>query len=223
MSTDRVNHDEDCHPRNHPNGTKHRKSPAFLCGFLLGAVDSLVSKKECDRMIRDDAQSKLDHPNGMSFCISGLPAERFIPLFALDDAELAPFGAHRTMADERPGFPCRVTLADAERGERVLLLNYEHQPANTPYRAAHAIYVRESAVQTARAIDTIPESLRLRMLSVRAFDAAGMMRDADLTPGAELATLIERFLADPATAYLHVHFAKRGCYAARVDRHEIDF
>ena len=158
----------------------------------------------------------------MSFRITGLAVEPFVPLFALDDLQLERLGALRTIADVKPGFPCRVTLEDADPGERVLLLNYEHQSADTPYRSAHAIYVRESAVQTATAIDTIPRSLYSRMLSVRAFDAAGMMLDADLTPGAELATLIERFLIDAATAYLHVHFAKRGCYAARVDRHRVD-
>ena len=158
----------------------------------------------------------------MSFRITGLAVEPFIPLFTLDDSQLERIGALRTIVDAKPGFPCRVTLEDAESGERVLLLNYEHQSANTPYRAAHAIYVRESAVQTATVIDTIPQSLRLRILSVRAFDGAGMMLDADLTPGAELATLSERFFTDAATAYLHVHFAKRGCYAARVDRHRVD-
>jgi len=156
----------------------------------------------------------------MSFRITGLAVEPFAPLFALDDQQLARVGALRTIADTKPGFPCRVTLEDAEPGERVLLLNYEHQPADTPYRASHAIYIRESAVHTASRIDEIPEALLLRALSVRAFDAKGMMIDADLTPGAELAVLIERLFSNRAAAYLHVHFAKRGCYAACVTRND---
>jgi len=64
----------------------------------------------------------------------------------------------------------------------------------------------------------VPEPLAIRLLSVRAFDAAGMMTDADVVEGRELEPLIARFFADPAVDYLHVHNAKRGCFAARVDR-----
>jgi hypothetical protein len=39
-----------------------------------------------------------------------------------------------------------------------------------------------------------------------------------VSPGSELEALIERFLAEPRVAYLHVHNARRGCYACRVDR-----
>ncbi len=67
-------------------------------------------------------------------------------------------------------------------------------------------------------VDTIPETLSLRPISLRAFNAAGEMVDADLTDGSELEVLIERFLANPEVAYLHAHYAKRGCYAARIDR-----
>ena len=44
------------------------------------------------------------------------------------------------------------------------------------------------------------------------------MVDADLVPGGELAALIRRYFEDPRIAYLQAHYAKRGCYAARVDR-----
>jgi hypothetical protein len=44
------------------------------------------------------------------------------------------------------------------------------------------------------------------------------MVDADLAAGAVLAPVIERFLANPAVEYLHAHYAKRGCYAARIER-----
>jgi hypothetical protein len=154
----------------------------------------------------------------ISFRISGLPAEPFTSLFGLDDDALARAGARRYIVDQKPGFPCRVTLEDAEPGERVLLVHYVHQPADTPFRASHAVYVREGASRTASFVDEIPASLRARQLSVRAFDATDMMVDADLTDGTNLKALVERLLASDATAYLHVHYAKRGCYAARVDR-----
>lgn len=152
------------------------------------------------------------------FRITGLDAAPFQPLYGLTAEALAASGVIRLTADEKPGFPCRVTLADAEPGERVLLLNHEHQPADTPFRSRHAIFVREGAAETATVVDRLPEQLAGRLLSLRAFDEAGMMVDAAVAEGGVAAPVIERLLARGDTAYLHAHFATRGCYAARVDR-----
>ncbi|HEU4959546.1 MAG TPA: DUF1203 domain-containing protein [Sphingomonas sp.] len=154
----------------------------------------------------------------MSFVIQGLDPAPFRHLYGRSDAELAREGVIWMRADARPGFPCRVTLEDAEPGEDLLLLNYEHLPVATPYRSRHAIFVRDGAERTARFEDEVPEQLAVRLLSVRAFNADGMMTDADVFDGADLAERIAAFFADPAVAYLHVHNAKRGCFAARVDR-----
>jgi len=154
----------------------------------------------------------------MAFTVSSLPIEPFAPLFALDDAALAERGAMRVVADARFAFPCRVTLDDAEPGERLILLNYEHQAADTPFRSTYAIYVREAAAGATATADALPPALRRRLLSLRGFDAAGMLRDADVVEGAVAEPVIERMLADPAIAYLHAHYAKPGCYAARIDR-----
>jgi hypothetical protein len=147
-----------------------------------------------------------------------LPRADFAPLFALSDAELAARDVVRMVADKRPGFPCRVSLRDAEPGEKVLLLNYEHLAVASPYRSRHAIFVRENAVDARLDVDEIPEVLETRLLSVRAFDRAGMMIDADVLQGSELALAISRMLDKSAVDYLHVHNAKPGCFAARVDR-----
>lgn len=154
----------------------------------------------------------------MGFRISALPSAAFEPLFGLSDEELAQRNVVRKTVDHHPGFPCRVSLADAEIGETVLLLNYEHQPANSPYRATHAIFVRERAQEAHPQIGEIPAALRSRLLSVRAFDETGMMLDADAVSGEALEPVLERFFADDRVAYLHLHNAKPGCYAARVDR-----
>ena len=150
--------------------------------------------------------------------ISGLPLADFAPLFGLDDAALKERGAMRVVAANKPGYPCRVTLEDAEPGETLILLNYEHQAAATPYRSGHAIFVREAARAEAVFENEVPPLLGTRLLSVRAFDGEGMMTDADCTDGADLEPLIARLFGDPKAAYLHVHNAKRGCFAARVDR-----
>ncbi|HEV7715818.1 MAG TPA: DUF1203 domain-containing protein [Steroidobacteraceae bacterium] len=154
----------------------------------------------------------------MDFQISGLPLAPFAALFALSDAELAQRDIVRRVADERPGFPCRVSLRDAEIGERLLLLNYEHLPVTSPYRSMHAIYVRENAAEAHPAINEIPQVLQIRLLSLRAFDSSGMMLGADVVHGREMAPVIEQMLANPKVEYLHVHNAKPGCFAARVDR-----
>lgn len=154
----------------------------------------------------------------MSFVVSALPVAPFQPLFALSDAELAARGIIRRTVDG-PGAPCRVTLRDAAPGERVLLLNYEHQPADTAFRSRHAIFVREAAADTTFAPGEIPPAFSARaFLSLRAFDEAGMMVDADIVPTADLEAAIPRLLATPGAAYLHAHYAGAGCYAARIDR-----
>ena len=154
----------------------------------------------------------------MNFQIAGLPPGSFQPLFALSDAELQKRGIRRCFAGEKPGFPCRVSLEDAEAGEELLLLNFEHQDADSPYRASGPIFVRKAAVERFSAINTIPEQLRRRLLSVRAYDGAGMMKIADVCEGRELEAAIGRFFSDPDVAYLHVHNAKPGCFACRIDR-----
>jgi hypothetical protein len=83
----------------------------------------------------------------MNFQIVPLQLKEFLPLFELSDPEVAEHGARRIIADANPGFPCRVSLEDAEIGERVILVNYMHQPTDSPYRATGPIFVREKAVQ----------------------------------------------------------------------------
>jgi len=154
----------------------------------------------------------------MSFRIAGLKRADFSPLFDLDDEALAGRGVLRMTAGAKPGFPCRIGLRDLEPGERALLLNHEHQPADTPFRASHAIFVGERSEEAAPSPGEVPEVLRLRPLSIRAFDARGMMTDADLADGREAEALIERLLADEQVAYLDIHYARRGCWAARAER-----
>ena len=154
----------------------------------------------------------------MDFEISALEKDEFSHLFGLDDKTLAKHGARRMKVDSNPGYPCRVTLKDAEIGETVLLLNYEHLAVDTAYRSSHAIFVREGASTRSPIVNQIPDQLKSRLLSIRAFDADGMMVDADVVDGTGCEPLIQRMLDDRRVDYLHIHNARRGCYAARVDR-----
>src|SRR5271154_5535643 len=154
----------------------------------------------------------------MHFRIHGLPADQFASLFALSDEELTQKGAVRRIADARdPGYPCRVSLADSKPGDELILVNYEHHPVDSPYRMRFAIFVREGD-ETFDALDAVPEQLRKRALAVRAFDDGAMMVGHELIEGEKVESAIARLFADPRAAYLHVHFAAPGCYAARIDR-----
>jgi hypothetical protein len=123
----------------------------------------------------------------------------------------------RRIADERtPGYPCRVSLTDSQPGDELLLVNYEHHPVDSPYRMRFAVYVRKGEKRY-DAVDQVPEQLRRRTLAVRAFDTGAMMVGWELIDGRDLEGAIERLFADPRAAYLHIHYAAPGCYAARVD------
>ena len=154
----------------------------------------------------------------MTFQISALDPEQFSHVFGQDDDVLAKNGVKRVVADSDFGYPCRVSLEDAAVGESLLLMNYEHQSADTPYRSSHAIYVREQASEARPTVNEIPDVLSKRLLSVRAFDRSGMIIDADVVDGQQLEALIERLFANESTDYLHIHNARLGCYAALVSR-----
>jgi len=154
----------------------------------------------------------------MSFQIHALSPEAFAPMFEMSDSELAKISARKILVDACPGFPCRVSLLDAQVGETVLLLNYEHQPHPSPYRASHAIFVREHAEQAFPAVGEVPPALTSRLISLRAFDRDHCMVAADVVEGQRLSRVIPEMLDKPEAAYLHLHNAKPGCFAAKVTR-----
>ncbi len=154
----------------------------------------------------------------MNFRITGLSPEPYVALYGLSDAALLEKGVVRRIVDESPGYPERIELRDAEVGESLLLLNHTYQPADTPYHGRHAIFIREGAQEAAQFINEVPEVMRRRTLSLRAFNAEHFIVEADLVAGAEASQAIERLFALPGVTYLHAHYAKYGCFAARIDR-----
>ena len=153
----------------------------------------------------------------MNYQLRGLEPAPFEKLFDLDDVALAGLGMRRMRSDQPVGFPCRISLEDTPVGEEVILLPFNHLDGHSPYRASGPIFVRRGRT-TARIVNELPPYLTLRTLSVRAYDAADEMVDADVVDGAAAEPLIRRYLAREDVAYLHIHFARRGCYACRVDR-----
>jgi len=153
----------------------------------------------------------------MDFRIRGLDPAPFAPYFAMDDRDLARRRAVRRIVDSKPGFPCRVSLADIEPGNAVILLNYEHLPVDSPYRASHAIFVGPAS-EPFDEVGVVPPAMRERLLAIRAFDAGGMMLDAEIAEGRVVEPLLSKFLERADVAYLHAHYARRGCFAARIER-----
>jgi hypothetical protein len=154
----------------------------------------------------------------MNYQLRGLEPAQFEHLFDLDETELAARGMRRVRVDKAVGFPCRISLEDAPIGEEVLLLPFVHQDSRSPYRASGPIFVRRGLTAPARIVNALPTYLTLRPLSVRAYDAADEMVDAEVVDGGAAQPVIERYLARDDVAYLHVHFARRGCFACRIDR-----
>ncbi|PKP80915.1 MAG: DUF1203 domain-containing protein [Alphaproteobacteria bacterium HGW-Alphaproteobacteria-18] len=154
----------------------------------------------------------------MSFVITGLSPRPFQHLFGLPDDLLDPQNIVRRTVHAKPGFPCRITLEDAEPGETVLLLNYESHSVPTPYASRYAIYVRESATQASTFRGELPPVLTHRPIALRLFDVNGMLVGADLGLNADLKAKIEQAFARSDVSYIHAHNAKHGCFAAEVRR-----
>lgn len=154
----------------------------------------------------------------MSYRVVGLDPTPFLELYGLPDAELVARRARRVVVQATPGVPERTSLRDLEIGDVALLVHHVHQPAHTPYHASHAVYVREGATDARVVEGRLPRALRRRLLSLRAFDAEGLMVDADVAEGEAAEPVIARLLADARVEVVHAHFAKPGCFAARIER-----
>ena len=153
----------------------------------------------------------------MTYRIEGLRRADFAPLFTMSDAELAAQNALRVTATG-PGYPCRVSLEDANPGEQLILLNYTSHDVATPYRSTYAIYVRADADEIAPLIDATPPVFEGRPLGLRAFDAGGMLKNAALALPGQADAKIRELFADDNIAYIHAHNAAHGCFSARIDR-----
>ena len=155
----------------------------------------------------------------LTYKIQGLSPSLFQAYFAMDEANLREENIEVVLADDsKPGFPCRVSLADAHPGDRLLLINFQHLDCASPYRSSHAIFVSEGSHAAFNEKGEVPQIILERVLSIRAFDNKDMMLDADVVEGTKAEAYIEKAFSDKTVAYLHIHFAKRGCFAARVDR-----
>jgi hypothetical protein len=153
-----------------------------------------------------------------SLQLVGLSFEPFASLFDLSDSALSKINMRRVVATKKPGYPCRVSLTDAEIGDELLLLPFEHQRASSPYKASGPIFVRKAAVQANIEPGVIPDYVGIRLMSVRAYDEAHLMTDAMVCAGSEAASAIQKMFSANEVAYIHLHNANRGCFSCTVNR-----
>lgn len=153
-----------------------------------------------------------------SFQLVGVDHEPFQWLFNLSDEQLAEVSAKRCIADESPGYPCRISLEDARLGEVLLLLPYLHQPATSPFRSLGPIFVRQGVQQQRLPVGFVPTYVSSRLMSMRAYDAAHMMVDASVCEGTAAASEITRHFGRDDVAYIQLHNAKQGCFSCQAIR-----
>jgi hypothetical protein len=97
-------------------------------------------------------------------------------------------------ADSKPGNPFRVAV-------------------DSPYRSAHAIFVKDGAVSKTCQSGQIPEIVQTYLLSIRVFDANNMMVDADVCEDDQIEQRLVKFMANDEVEYLHLHTARRGFFS----------
>lgn len=142
----------------------------------------------------------------------------FNHLFNLSQEELLSIGAVKMIADQKPCFPCRVSLEDAEIGEEVILFPYQHHTTSNPYQASGAIFVRKNPTEANLEINQVPKMLLHRLLSLRVYDTQGMMINAKTIEGATLKSEITHLLDNQNADYIHIHNSSQGCYHCEVRR-----
>jgi hypothetical protein len=139
-------------------------------------------------------------------------------LFALSKSDRDKINAIQIKVDQYPGFPCRVSLEDAQIGESIIALPYIHHDVKSPYYSSGPIFVRKNIKTAQLKTNEVPNFLSHRFLSVRAYNNEAMMIDAATTQGTALKSLIQKFFANVSVSYLHIHNANPGCYMCQVRR-----
>jgi len=156
-------------------------------------------------------------PNN-NFLIQSISHNKVRHLFSLSDSELTKINAIKIIVDKSPGYPCRVSLEDAEIGETIIALPYRHHDVKSPYRSSGPIFIREKCTQANLEINEIPDVLTSRLLSLRAYNKQALMINALITEGKDTKKSLIKLLSNQKVSYIHIHNANPGCYSCCVER-----
>ena len=116
--------------------------------------------------------------------------------------------------------PCRHCLADAQIGTTMLLGSYHFGRPHGVYWTPSPIFLHAEPCEHFEHADTVPEIVRNRLVSVRAYDGDDMCiyELGDVCEGTDVERLLDRALADRRTDYVNIHTARPGCFLCRADR-----
>ena len=155
---------------------------------------------------------------GPDLSIEGLDFNLFSKYFSMSDTDLEAAGAYLFVADKKSCYPCRVSLQDAEIGDTVLAIHYEHHPAQGPYRSGGPIFIRKDAKTAKLGPNEIPKMLRPRLLSIRGYSSKALMLEGDTVAGEEIESVLENQFRNSAVDYIHIHNAGAGCFNCEVKK-----
>ncbi|MFT3692053.1 MAG: DUF1203 domain-containing protein [Kofleriaceae bacterium] len=150
--------------------------------------------------------------------LRGIDPEPFDSLFELSDEELSARGIVRETATSSIGFPDRVSMSDADIGDELLLVHYDHHVTRSPYRGGGAVYVKRGAVRSVLPAREIPLYVSRRPMSVRAYDRHGMMVEGIFCDGVDAKVHLDSLFARETIEYVHLHNARRGCFFTEARR-----
>lgn len=153
-----------------------------------------------------------------NFQIVALEEKVFHNLFLMNEEALESIGVVKIIANQNPGYPCRISLKDAEIGEEVFLLNYQYHNVESPYKASGPIFIRKGATTAKLNVNEIPHMLHHRYLSIRGYNADSMIVEARVTEGVNVKENIDEIFDNKEVEYIHILNAKPGCYNCLVIR-----
>jgi hypothetical protein len=117
-------------------------------------------------------------------------------------------------------YPCRHCLQEASGKTGMLLLSYQTPKPKSVYGQPTAIFMCAAHCERFEKVDTIPEIVRNRLVSFRAFRTDGMMiYDAnEIVEGYSHEAAVRRIFARDDVAYINAHTAKPGCLLCPIER-----
>jgi len=120
---------------------------------------------------------------------------------------------------DRP-YPCRHCLREASGKGGMLLLSYQAPKPKSVYGHPTAIFMCASDCKRFEQPNTIPDIVRNRLVSFRAFRSDGMMiYDAnEIVEGDGHDAAVRRIFARDEVAYINAHTAKPGCLLCHIER-----
>jgi hypothetical protein len=122
--------------------------------------------------------------------------------------------------DRHETYPCRHCLCEAPGADGMLLLSYQTPKPKSVYGHPTAIFLCVRDCARFDQTDEVPEIVRNRHVSFRAFRSDGAMvyHANELADGAGHDVAIRRIFAREDVAFINAHTAKAGCMLCHIER-----